>query len=152
MTKRQRGRPRNKDGTIPPWQFARAAAAMCAFDEARGSNQKHSAAVKYAVEVVKQGHPEMAISQTEVKRILAAYRPRNAGTILRFERSVMTEEDRKRFSWIREQLAALRQKKGLVLAPFPSFGQAGRTAVFKFGFAERPEYPRYNRKKPQKII
>lgn len=86
---------------------------MCAYDEARGRGEKHSTAVQHAVDSVKQCNREMPVSQTEVKRILATWRPRGSRIILRFESKILTEEDIKRHCWIREQLAALQGKKGL---------------------------------------
>ncbi len=148
MKKRKRGRPRKKEDTIQPWQFARAALAMCAYDEARAKGEKHSVAVAQATYFVKKRHPEMRISETEVKRILATWRPRNVGTILRFERSVLTEEKIKKFRWIREQLATLQGKRGLILPVPPNYDQGPSFAAFTIRFAERPNYPRHNRKIP----
>ncbi len=146
IVKRLRGRPRKAEDTIQFWQFARAARVMCAYDVARGRGEKHSAAIEYAVNFVKQLSPKMRISRTEVKRVLAAWRPRNAGTILRFERSIMTEEKIKKFRWIREQVAMLEEKRGLVLPSPPSFDLGPSLAVFTIRFAEKPDFPRHNRK------
>jgi len=126
LERRQRGRPRKAGDTIPLWKFAREGAAMWAYDEARGSGEKHSAAVAQAADFVKKLYPGIRISETEVRRILAMRRPRNAGTILRFERSIMTEEQ----------------------GP-SNDDQAHGTTVFKIRFAERPTYPRHNRKNPK---
>ncbi len=115
MEKKKRGRPRKAGDTVQLWQFVRAGVAMCAYDEARGSGEKHSAAVRHAAQFVKQLHPEMPISTTEVKRILAAWRPRSSHTIFRFERSSLGAEDRIMHRLLREQLAMLKGKKGLNL-------------------------------------
>lgn len=146
IEKRQRGRPRKKGDTIECWHFVRAAMALCAYDEARGSGQKHSVAVRHAVHFVKQLNREMPISETEVKRTLAAWRPRSSRTILRFERSILSEEDVKTNRWVREQLAALQGKKGLILPVPASYDLARSVAVFTIRVAERPHYPRHNRK------
>lgn len=79
MEKRQRGRPRKERDRIDPWRFTRASLAVCAYDEARGRGEKHSVAITEAVDFVKRRRPEMKISKTEVKRVLASLRPRNAG-------------------------------------------------------------------------
>ena len=110
IVKKQRGRPRKKENTIECWQFGRAAMVMCAYDEARGKGDKHSVAVRDTVDLVKQRHPEMPISQTEVKRVLATWRPRDRQTIYRFKRSSLTEEDIKLNRLIREQLATFQGK------------------------------------------
>ncbi len=146
MQKRKRGRPRKAGDTIQPWQFARAARVMCAYDEARERGEKYSAAVQHAVDFVKQRSPKMRISRTEVKRILAAWRPRNAGTILRFERSIMTEEEIKKFDWIQEQLSALAKSEGQSTPVLSKASPKNNPMIFKIRFGERPNYPRHNRK------
>ena len=149
MEKRQRGRPRKERGRIEPWQFKRAALAMCAYDEARGRGEKHSAAVQEAVDFVKKLDPEMSISEAEVRRILASWRPRNAGTILRFEQSVPTEREIEKWRRIREQLTALQEAKGPTLPVPPKAGPPRGAKIFKIRFAGRPDYPRSNRKSPK---
>jgi hypothetical protein len=83
--KKKMGRPRKKEGVISFWHFQRAGIAMSSYDEERMNGQKHSAAVVQALGLIKQRHPMMRISETEVKRILAAWRPRGPHIILRFE-------------------------------------------------------------------
>lgn len=149
MEKRRRGRPRKKEGAIECWQFVRAAMALCAYHEAREGGQKHSVGVKHAVDFVKQLDPEMPISEAEVRRTVAAWQPRNSQTILRFERSSLSEEDVKLNRWVREQFAEFRGKKGLKLEEPPNYDVAPNVAVFTIRLAERPNYPRHNRKNPQ---
>jgi hypothetical protein len=151
MEKKLRGRPRKKGGSIEFWQFTRAAIVMCAYDEARENGQKHSVAIRHAVYFVKQLNWEMPISEAEVKRTLAAWRPRGSRTILHFERSIPSEEDVKINRWIREQLAALQGKKGLILLAPPNYDLAGSVAVFTIRLAERPNYPRHNLKNRQEM-
>ena len=146
MEKKGKGRPRQAKNTIQCWQFARAGRVMCAYDEARERGDKHSVAVRGVVELLKQSNPGMPISQTEVKRILAEWRPRNAGTILRFERKIVTEEDIKRHCLILEQLAALQEKTGLRLEVPTNHQLTGRIVSLTARFAERPNYPRHNHK------
>jgi hypothetical protein len=81
-----------------------------------------------------------------VKRILSTFRPRGSGTVLHFERSTLSEEDIRINRWIREQLAPLQGKKGLILPEPPNYDLAQSVAVLTIGIAERPNYPRYNRK------
>ena len=146
MEKKGKGRPRQAKNTIQFWQFARAARVMCACDEARERGNKHSVAVRAAVELLKQSNPGMPISQTEVKRILAVWRPRNAGTILRFERKILTEEDIKRHCLILEQQAALQEKTGLGLEIPTNHELTGPIVSLTARFAERLNYPRHNHK------
>jgi hypothetical protein len=143
------GRPRKSDGVISPQDFARAGIAMSVYDEARGNGQKHSVAVTQTVEFIKQRHPKMRISETEVKRILAKFRPRNSQTILRFERSTLSEEGLVKFHWIQERLRALQQKDGLSLPAPADVGVTKPVTTYKIRFGERPNYPRHNRKTPK---
>jgi hypothetical protein len=74
--KKKMGRPRKKKGVISPWAFTRAGIVMSAYDEARENGQKHSVAVRQSVEVIRQLHPKIPISETGVRRILSQFRPR----------------------------------------------------------------------------
>jgi hypothetical protein len=111
--KRRPGRPRKEAGTMKSTEFMRAGIVIAVYDEARQSDQKHSVAVKEAVEFVKQNYPGLRISETAVRRILAKWRPRKSGTTLRFERSIMTEEETSKCRSLREQAAAFQQERGL---------------------------------------
>jgi hypothetical protein len=144
--RKPRGRPRKKEGTIEFWQFVRAAATMSAYDEARESGQKHSVAVTQAVDSIRRLQPTMPISRTVVKRILAEFRPRSGGTILRFERTTLSEEAVEKLRWIWAQLADLQGRKGLTLPSLPNDSPPKFGTTFKIRFAERPTYPRHNRK------
>ncbi len=93
MEKKGKGRPRQAKNTTQFWQFARAARVMCAYDEARERGDKHSVAVRGVVEHLKRSNPEMPISQTEVKRILVVWRPRNATLPYPRTASRVTRED-----------------------------------------------------------
>ena len=87
IARKQRGRPRKQKDTIKSWQFARVAMILCAYDEARRKGDKHSVAVKDAVDIIRQRSPELSISESGVKRTLATWRPREGRTVLFFERS-----------------------------------------------------------------
>lgn len=141
---RKRGRPRKE--AEKPENFLRAGIVMSIYDEARQDGQKHSAAVRQAVEFTKQRHPEMSISETEVRRTLARFRPRTSETIPLFERLPVTEGEVETLRRMMEQVPAAQQRPGsnapLVL-DISSF-QPRTKYVIRFG--ERPSYPRHNRK------
>src|SRR5580692_4541132 len=139
---RPRGRPKNKEGIVPLWRFARAGIVMCVYDEARKRGEKHSAAVNQAVKYVRLNRSEMPISETEVKRTLAAFRPRHSRTILRFKRSTISKKKLKQLRSIQKQLASVRAKKGLPLPRIPNLPKS--PVAYTFGFKERPLYPRHN--------
>jgi hypothetical protein len=122
---------------------------MSVYDEARENGQKHSVAVAQTVYFIKQRHPKMRISETEVKRTLAKFRPRNSQTILRFERSMLAEEGLVMFRQIQERLGALHQKEGLSLPAPSDVGATKPVTTYKIRFGERPIYPRHNRKTPK---
>jgi hypothetical protein len=148
MEKRLRGRPKKKDDSIEVWQFGRAAIVVSAYDEARKKGEKHSAAVRDAVDAVRRRNPKVPISETGVKRILSTYRPRGSGTILHFDRSALSEEDIKKHRWFREQIAASQGGKCITLPELPLHDEMRPREKFMIGFSERPDYPRYNCKPP----
>lgn len=148
MKKRGRGRPRKKEGSIELWQLGRAAIVMCAYEEAREQGRKHEHAVRYAVICAKRCSPEIRISKGAVRRILSKYSPRKSGTILRFERSTFSEEDINENRWIRKQVLEFQKKMRKILLMPPSYDGTRAVAKFIIRAAERPNYPRANRKAP----
>jgi hypothetical protein len=150
MEKRRRGRPKKNADIKEAWQFFRAAIAMSAYDESRERCEKHSVAVKEAVDFLQSYSPEMPISETEVKRSLSTFRPRGSGKILRFERSPLSEEDMRRHRWLREQIVALEKEKGIILPEPPVYDETRLREKFTIRSSERPVYPRHNRKAPKK--
>ena len=144
MTKKQRrGRPRKRKGRIELWQFARAAKIICAYEETRARGEKHGAAISRTVELVTKDDPDIRVSETEVRRTLAAFRPRNAKTILRFKRAILTK---KGITRIRRMLAQVPNSEGLLPPPAPNDNSPIRGTLFEIRFGKRPNYPRYNRK------
>ena len=146
--KRRPGRPRKEEGTLEYKQFVRAGIVNSAYDEARQTDQKHSVAVRQVVEFVKQNYPKLRISETAVRRILAEWRPRNSGTILRVERSILTEAEVKKYRSVLDQAAAFQHQNGQKVPMLPDINNNPTKTVtkFVFGFGERPNYPRFNRK------
>jgi hypothetical protein len=148
--RKKKGRPQKPKDREEFWRFGRSGMVICAYDEAREQGHKHTVAITDAVEFVKQRHPEMPISKAEVRRVLAGWRPRGSQTILRFERKVLTEDEIKKYQQVREQLAELKLqgRKGLKLETLPDFDLKHRGEAFAIRVAERPNYPRHNRKSP----
>jgi hypothetical protein len=64
------GRP-NQNGEHPIWMLVRVTLAVYGFHQARRAGAKHFAAIQAAVAFVRALHPEMPVSETEVRRILA---------------------------------------------------------------------------------
>lgn len=148
MEKKTRGRPRKEAGRIEPWQFTRAALVLCGYDEARKRGEKHRDAVTQAVDYVKQWDSDVRISETEVRRILASFQPKNGQFSLRFVRSVASKKQLRKHRWIRKKLAALQGKKGVTLPELPNLSNGALR--LKIRFVRRPRYPRHNRRTSKK--
>jgi hypothetical protein len=148
MEVRPRGRPRKGIGKIEPWQFVRAALVMCGYDEARKRGEKHRDAVAQAVAYVKQWDSAIRISETEVRRILASFRPKNDQFSFRFERSVASKNQLRKHRSIRKQLAELQGKKGVTLPELPELRKGALS--LKIRLVRRPLYPRHNRRTSKK--
>ena len=69
------GRPR-KNGVKPPSELSRVIVGLCGYDKARRAGEKYEASLDAGVEEVKRHYPKSKMSRTEMKRILAKYRPR----------------------------------------------------------------------------
>jgi hypothetical protein len=149
MEKRQRGRPKKKGDSKEVWQYFRAAMVMSAYDESREKGEKHSVAVRDAVDFLKRYSPEMRICETEVKCVLSTFRPRGSRTILRFERSPLSEADIQKHRWLREQIVALEKKKGITLPEPRAQDETRLREKFIIRSSERPVYPRHNSKVPK---
>jgi len=140
--KKKLGRPRKKEGLISFRDFDRVNMAMSLYHEGRKNGQKHSAAVAQTVESIKQRYPMMRISETEVKRILAAWSPRGSHTILRFEWVSLTRQEIA--NRIEGQLAAMSQKKGSKLPAPSDVILPISVTTYKMILGGRPNYPRHN--------
>jgi hypothetical protein len=147
--KKKLGRPRREEGMISFWNFKRGGIAMSTYDKARKNGEKHSAAVAQTVEFIKQHYPMMRISETEVKRTLAGWRPRGSHTILRIECSTLVGEEVAKHYLIEAQPAAMSQENGSKLAAPSDVILPKSITTYKMYFSERPNYPRHNRKLPK---
>ncbi len=119
----KRGRPK-KNGLQPAWMFFRVALVLHAYNEARSFGCKHSCAVTEAVETVKKIWPDLPISETEVKRILAKFQPKSVPVAFRVTK---TSEE----TLPPEVTEIMGVPEGTKMK-----------TVFTFGYGPRPEYPR----------
>jgi hypothetical protein len=142
----KRGRPRKISGDTKFVDFARAGIVMSLYDELRGTDMKHSASVRQVAELIKQGHPEIRISETGVKRILATFRPRTAGAIPLFERSSMTDAGIERIRGMLKQVPPEQQSQGSKMPSVTNLLTFSPRTRYLIRFGERPNYPRHNRK------
>jgi hypothetical protein len=69
----KRGRPRN-NGAKPAWVLHRTMLALYGYDKARKAGEKYETALQAGIAEVRCVDPHMAISMTEMKRILRMYR------------------------------------------------------------------------------
>jgi len=146
--KKLRRRPKKNPGELEFRRFVRAGLIMCTFDEAREGGDKHSAAITHVVEYVRKHHPGMPVSETEVKRTLATYRPKNIQTILQFKRSIADDGKLATLRCVREQVAKMRSERNLSGPPPSIKNLSENLTTIKFGYSQRPLYPRHNRKIP----
>jgi hypothetical protein len=72
----KRGRPKG-NGQVPMWMPRRVTLIIHGYDLARGSGEKHAAAIKEAVRYVRETDSRLRISETEVRRVLASWRPKD---------------------------------------------------------------------------
>jgi hypothetical protein len=149
MNKRPRGRPKKAEDSMKASQFGRAAVVICAYDEFRKKPEKYKEAIKETVASLKRSNPKMPISNSEVNRILARFRPKGSKIVLLFERSRLSEEDIKKYRAVFEQAAAWHEEIGTTLPQLPALNEKHGREKFLIRFSERPDYPRHNRKSPK---
>lgn len=85
----KRGRPR-AGGKKPGWMLIRALVALEAFDQARRAGEKYFFAIEETVKAVRETIPEMPISGTEVKRVLAEFQPNDAAKVFLVTKTAST--------------------------------------------------------------
>ena len=136
----KRGRP-NKNGAKPAWTLLRSVIVLCAYDQARHVGEKHSAAIAAAVSALRSQVPEMPISATEVKRVLAEFRSKDSGQALIFTEGIAQgPEADARFEML--EWAAEKSRGKLKVPSF--FPRRLRTFAIQIG--PRPRYQRHNAK------
>jgi len=146
--KKNLGRPRKIKGVISETKFARVRIAIGLYDEERKNGQKHSAAVAQAVELIKERYPTIRISETEVKRILATWRPRGSHNNLRIDGLTYGEEGANP-SHLEAPMAAASQQRGSDLPGPLDVIRRNLVTRYQVRVGERPNYPRHNRKAPK---
>jgi hypothetical protein len=143
--KRPRGRP-SKNGSKDPKHLGRALTAYVAYHEARRAGEKHYSALIEAADFIRKTHPHTPMSETEAKRVLAEFRPKDSPLELRVERSTLEGEEaaeRRRY-WL-ERIAPVEN------VPTKSEDNLRkRLTVFTIGFGPRTVYPRHNCKNPKR--
>jgi hypothetical protein len=138
---KKRGRPL-KNGVTEPWRFVRALMVINAYTKARARGEKHSASIIEAVEFVRQLHPEMPISVTGAKRVLAEFLPQEGPIALRVDYSILEgEEAAKLRNFNAQRLRLVGTKCAMELTDRNTQRPLKR---FRFGFGARPNYPRHN--------
>jgi hypothetical protein len=140
MQTRKRGRP-PQNGVKEPRNLLRSLAVLYSYDKARANGEKYIVAIRESVAFVRQFHPGMPISETEVKRILAEFRPEGAPTTLMSEYSVVEGEEARK---IRSKLAV---RGFLPDNPAESTHTEKDPKPLKrltMRFTDTPNYPRHN--------
>jgi hypothetical protein len=138
----KRGRP-NKHGAKPGWILFRSAMVLAAYDKARAKGEKHSAAVAEAVSAVRNQVPEMPISETEVKRVLAEFRSEASEGVLIVTEGIAQGSEAK--TWFDNFEWAAGKARGKWVVPFfPNESKPRRLRTFAIHYGPRPSYPRHN--------
>jgi hypothetical protein len=145
MPMKRRGRP-HKHGLKKPSALARALMVVYAYDKARKEGLKHSAAIREAVAFVKRIHPEMAISETEVRRILAEFHSSKSPVALRSNYEIVVGKEAARFRGLLAQIPGFKDSKSSSNSSRQDPQRPLRR--FSIGYVKRPNYPRHNAKKP----
>jgi len=144
MTKR--GRP-NKHGVRPGWMLLRSVMVLNAYDQARASGDKHSAAVTEAVSAVRSRTPGMPISETEVKRVLAEFQSRDSEGSWVISAGIVQGPELD--TWF-DNLEWIATKSPLKLgAPhLPDYrSKPNQVSTLSIQIGPRPHYPRSNARK-----
>jgi hypothetical protein len=116
------------------------------YDKARERGEKHTASMKEAVDYVRQHEPKMPISITTVRRILAEFRPKFGELALIANVSILNSDELARHQSLRAQAPGYGGTD--ITTDFDRSKSAEPRRSFKFGFIERPNYPRHNAKTP----
>lgn len=140
-----RGRPRKPADTVTAPQFGVVAKVLEIYDRNRAAGNKHSAAVREVVQEISQRSPDIFISETKVKRILAQWRPKDGQTVVLFEDrgDTLTADEIAHRAWVRQEIA-IKKKVALNLDYVPV--SVSKSPVLSIRFGARPNCPRHNRK------
>jgi hypothetical protein len=130
------GRPR-KNGRKELAQFLRALEIYKAYQSARSRGEKHSVAVREAART-----PRFHASQTEVKRVLAEFRPARHLYEFRVDSYVRSDADIARHRILMSQVPDDRKNPPLHQPTDETRPKVG----LRFGFVNRTKYPRFNAK------
>jgi hypothetical protein len=137
------GRP-PKNGVKALDYFLRALKVIHAHSKARAGGQKLSAATRETVEFLRQLDPDMPISETTVKRVLAEFRSQESQVALTVDYSILEGEEAARHRSFHAQMLEFAGIKSTTELTDQDMRKPLK--VFKFGFGKRPNYPRHNAK------
>jgi hypothetical protein len=138
---RKRGRPRNMDEKTEFWRFVRSGMVMGLYDEFRRSGEKHSGAVTEIVNYFRKYYPEVPLSEVEVRRVLAKWRPKGSQKIFCFDRVVPTKEELQKQRLFSVRVAMLQGQKVSDGWVKPRNSDPQRPLrVYRIGLGERPKY------------
>jgi hypothetical protein len=143
-TPRKKRRRPPKGGVKDPSHFARALMFTNSCDQAREGGEKRSAAITEGVNSVKQSVPRLPLSETEGKRILAEFRPKDSETGLIVRASNVDAAEKARRRNLRAQVPGF---GGTIPAELAK-QNLQKCPGFQFGIGQRPVYPRHNAKAP----
>jgi hypothetical protein len=126
---RKRGRPES-NGVKPGKILNRVVWVLCKCDEFRKTGMKRSSAITETVEFMRKEQPDLAVSETEVRRILAEFQPKGASEVL-LVTSKPQEEVNREFALLPREIQDL-------------LGNKPQINVMPIGFGPQPQYKRSN--------
>jgi len=144
----KRGRPK-KHGAKQDWTLLRDSIALSGYDEARQRGEKHIVAISEAVSAVRKCDPQMPVSETEVRRILAHWRPSrtNANTLLPEPSRIL--EVRPAELDTRAAQDFWRIQAVLMGMPLEAATKPIKIRVISVRHGPKPRYPRINSREPK---
>jgi len=139
----KRGRP-NNNGVKPGWVLLRIVMVLHAYDQARGRGEKRSAAISDAVSTVRSLAPEMPISETEVKRVLAEFRSEKYAETFIFRKRIAPGHEVDDWFDMLKWVAKESHGKWEVPAFSDDEARPKQLRTFRIDVGPPPSYPRHN--------
>jgi hypothetical protein len=135
----KRGRPR-KNGVRNGAILGRELTIVHAYDKSRGAGEKYETAIRDAEQAILDRYRRQ-VSTTEVKRVLARFRPKNAAECWLLEESILQGDELTEYHSVMDQLAAAFPEQVPPSARRPKVVRALTGSI-----GALPRYPRINQK------
>lgn len=133
------GRPKT-NGTKPASWLFRSAFALSVYGQKRRGERKREFAIRETVSALSKAHPDLRVSDTEVRRILHAFQPAGPAPVITFE-LVPKAEKQNDLAQLREITEMFREDLDRLGQPFPQFlWKRNIRESIRVGVGNRPKY------------